>query len=214
MNAVTGRTTRWLGRGLLALGVALLGAWLWAAADGIAFRASLERRLGALLRSGRPRPLVAVAHASRDEAGASGLIGRIEIPRLGLSELVIEGTSGRTLRRGVGHVSATAFPGERGNVGLAGHRDSHFSRLKGVTRGDLIRIETPDGVFAYQVQSIRIVEPNRGDLLSQTGGPRLTLVTCYPFHWVGPAPRRFVVVARPAQGHDPVTARGRIAALP
>lgn len=220
MNAVTVRT--WLGRGLLALGAALLGGWLWAAADGIAFRAALERRLDTLLRPGRSRPLVAVAYASRDEAGASGLIGRIEIPRLGLSELVIEGTSGRALRRGVGHVSATAFPGERGNVGLAGHRDSHFSRLRGITRGDLIRIETPDGMFSYQVQSIRIVEPNRRDLLAQTGRPRLTLVTCYPFHWVGPAPRRLVVVARPAgdrerspqDGHAPVTGRGRIAALP
>jgi len=182
------------------LGIGLVACWLWAAADGIAFRVAFGRRLEALVRPARSRSLVAVARASRDEAAASGLIGRIEIPRLGLSELVIEGTSGRALRRGVGHVAATAFPGERGNVGLAGHRDSHFARLQGATPGDLIRIETPDGVFSYRVESIRIVDPDRGDLLAPTGRPRLTLVTCYPFHWVGPAPRRFVVVARPVDG--------------
>lgn len=193
------RTTRWLGRGLLALGAVLLGVWLWAMVDGISFRAVVGRRLDGLLAAVRSRSLVAVAYASREEAAESGVIGRIEIPRIGLSELVLEGVNGRALRRGVGHVGRTAFPGERGNVGLAGHRDSHFSPLKDVRKGDLIRIHTPDGVFSYRVSSIRIVEPDRGDLLDQTGKPRLTLVTCYPFHCVGPAPRRFVVVARPVE---------------
>lgn len=196
---MTARTAKWLGRGLLALGIVLLGGWLWATADGVAFRAAFGRRLDGLLGATRPRPLVAVARASRREAASSGVIGRIEIPRLGLSELVIEGSSGRTLRRGIGHVERTAFPGEHGNVGLAGHRDTYFARLKHVAKGDLVRIATPDGVFSYRVDSIRIVEPDRGDLLAQTGGPRLTLVTCYPFYWVGPAPRRFVVTARPAE---------------
>lgn len=192
-----GRLRRWIGNACLALGAGLVAFWLWAAADGLMFRASLGRRLDALLGRGA-RPLVSVAHASREQAAGSGLIGRLEIPRLELSEPVIEGTSGRALRRGIGHVKSTAFPGERGNVGLAGHRDSHFARLRDVAKGDLIRLDTPDGIFAYRVTSIQIVDPGRADLLAQTGKPRLTLVTCYPFHWVGPAPQRYVVIARPA----------------
>jgi LPXTG-site transpeptidase (sortase) family protein len=188
---------RRLGWGFLALGAGMLAFWAWAALDGLAFRATFGRRLDHLLGHDRPRPLIAEALVSRRQAGKSGLIGRIEIPRLGLSELVIEGTGGRSLRRGVGHVPRTAFPGERGNVALAGHRDSYFARLRDVAKGDLIRLETPDGVFAYRVATILIVDPGRADLLAQTGSPRLTLVTCYPFHWVGPAPRRYVVVARP-----------------
>lgn len=192
------RRRQWLGRGLLVVGAGLLAGWAWLTLDGLAFQRALGRRLDTLITSARLRPLVASARASREEAVASGLIGRIEIPRLGLSAMVIEGTSSRALRRGVGHVERTAFPGERGNVGLAAHRDTYFRELKDVAKGDLIRIETPDGLFAYEVESIRIVDPDRGDLLAQTGGPRLTLVTCYPFYYVGPAPRRYVVVARPA----------------
>jgi sortase A len=196
------RDTKPLGRALLALGIALLATWTWVTLDGLAFQRSLARRLDALRVSARLRPLVATARASRDEAGVSGLIGRLEIPRVGLSAMVLEGTSGGALRRGVGHVARTAFPGERGNVGLAGHRDTHFRGLKEVEKGDLVRIDTPDGVFAYEVESIRIVDPDRGDLLDQKGRPRLTLVTCYPFYYVGPAPRRYVVVARPAGPGD------------
>jgi len=189
-----------LGWGFLALGAGLVAFWLWAAVDGLAFRATLGRRLDHMLGHDRPRPLIAEASVSRRQAGENGLIGRIEIPRVGLSELMIEGTGGRSLRRGVGHVPRTAFPGEHGNVGLAGHRDSYFARLRDVAKGDLIRLETPDGAFAYRVSAIQIVDPSRVDLMAQTGSPRLTLVTCYPFHWVGPAPRRYVVVARPDAG--------------
>jgi len=83
-------------------------------------------------------------------------------------------------------------------VALAAHRDTYFSKLRGVSRGDAIRISTPDGVFGYRVESVLIVDPDRADLLRATRSPRLTLVTCYPFDWIGPAPRRFVVLARPA----------------
>src|SRR5262245_27535754 len=151
---------RWIGRGLIAVGIGLLACVLWAAVDGLTFQAALGRHLDALLGPHRPRALVASARASRDEAAQTGLIGRIEIPRLKLSALVIQGTGGRALRRGVGHVDGTAFPGERGNVGLAGHRDTWFRPLKVVAAGDLIRIETPDGTFAYQVDSIAIVNPD------------------------------------------------------
>lgn len=189
----------WLSRVFLAIGAGLLALWLGAGLDGLAFRASLAPHLEFLGRLGRPRSLVHAAVASRKQAVSNGLIGRLEIPRLNLSTLVVEGTSGRALRHGVGHVKGTPFPGERGNVALAGHRDTYLRKLKDVEKGDLIRIATPDGVFAYQVESIMIVSPRRGDLLDNTRRPRLTLVTCYPFHWIGPAPRRFVIRARPSE---------------
>ncbi|HET9328757.1 MAG TPA: class D sortase [Candidatus Eisenbacteria bacterium] len=140
------------------------------------------------------------ADATRREASASGLIGRIEIERLGVSVLVVEGTSSKALRRGVGHVEGTAYPGERGNVGLAGHRDSYFRPLRKIVAGDRIGLRTPDGHFVYEVDTTLIVSPKRGDLLRTGDDSRLTLVTCYPFYYIGPAPRRFVVVAREVDG--------------
>jgi len=183
------RRSRWLGRVLTTLGVVLTATWLAVTLESRAFQASLSRQLDALRGSGSTP---AFAAAARREARASGLIGRIEIPRLSLSAMVVEGTSGRALRHGVGHVEHTAFPGEPGNVALAAHRDTYFRDLRDVTMGDLIRVTTPDGSYAYRVDSILVVDPDRGDLLEDTGGSNLTLVTCYPFYWVGPAPRRFV----------------------
>ena len=191
------RMTRRLGRGLLLLGAGLLVWWLWVTVEGLAFQATVNQRLESLGRPLRSRALVEVAKATRREAERSGIVGRIEIPRLKLSAPVTEGTSGRALRRGVGHVEHTAYPGERGNVGLAGHRDTWLRALKGVERGDLIRVRTPDGSFVYAVESFRVVDPDRGDLLNETWHPRLTLVTCYPFQYIGSAPQRFVVFARP-----------------
>ena len=188
---------RWLARGLFLLGAGFLLAWLCMALEGPVFRASLGWRLDRFTGPAHAHALVDDAIATRQEAAASGLIGRIEIPRVGLSALVLEGTAGRTLFRGVGHVASSAFPGERGNVALAGHRDTHFRPLKDVAPGDLITLRTPDGDFVYQIVSTRVVDPDRGDLLAATSRPELTLVTCYPFYWVGPAPRRFVVRARP-----------------
>lgn len=174
------------------LGAGLCISWLGLSLESRAYQARLARRLDALTDRSR------AARATRHEAEVTGLIGRIEIPRLGLSAMVLEGTTGRALRRGVGHVERTALPGEGGNVGLAAHRDTYFRDLKDVATGDLIRITTPDGSYAYHVDSILVVAPDRSDLLGDAGGPALTLVTCYPFYWVGPAPRRFVVRASPA----------------
>jgi sortase A len=183
-------------RSLYVVGLALLGLSAWAACDGWLAQANLTRRLDSLLGRREPSGLVrGEALAARREARGSGLVGRIEIPRLGLSAMIVEGTSTGALRRGVGHVEDTAFPGERGNVALAGHRDSYFRRLGRVRTGDLVRLRTPDGAFAYRVVSTQVVTPDRGDLLAGTPGPMLTLVTCYPFDWIGPAPERFVVRA-------------------
>ena len=183
-----------LATALIVAGAGLLGYWLWATLDARAFQSGMLRRLAGLI-GRRHSPTLTVARATRLEARTSGLIGRIEIPRLGISAVVVEGTTGRMLRRGVGHVRRTAFPGERGNVCLAAHRDTWFRPLKDVRDRDRILLETPDGSFTYEVDSVLIVSPRRRDLLAPTGAARLTLVTCYPFYWVGDAPRRFVVQA-------------------
>jgi sortase A len=125
------------------------------------------------------------------------LIGRITIPRLGVHGIVKEGVDDKTLRRAVGHVPGTAMPGEDGNVGLAAHRDTFFRGLKDVRKNDRIRIETSDGAYEYQVDSIRIVKPNDVEVLASAHDARaLTLVTCYPFYYVGNAPKRFIVRAK------------------
>jgi len=125
------------------------------------------------------------------------LIGRIIIPRLGVQGIVKEGVDDRTLRRAVGHVPGTAMPGEDGNVGLAAHRDTFFRGLKDIRKDDRIRIETSDGDYEYQVDSIRVVQPNDVEVLASTRDHRaLTLVTCYPFYYVGNAPKRFIVRAK------------------
>jgi len=177
--------------------VLLLAIWVAAAIDGGLSQTWLARRLGSLGDKSRDEELLRVAAATRHEAASSGLIGRMDVPRLNLSVYVLEGIGGTALRRGVGHVPGTPFPGERGNVGLAGHRDTYFRKLHRIAPGDTVRLTTPDGAFTYEVDSILIVSPSRGDLLRPDRRVGLTLVTCYPFHYVGPAPDRFVVLAQP-----------------
>jgi sortase A len=126
--------------------------------------------------------------------------GRLEIPAAGISAIVAAGTDARTLRRGVGHIDDTALPGEPGNVGLAGHRDTVFRGLRKLRPGDRIRLVTAEGYFEYAVESLRTVAPDRRDVLAPSAQPTLTLVTCYPFYYVGPAPLRFVVRARQIGG--------------
>ncbi|OGF22920.1 MAG: hypothetical protein A2V63_09580 [Candidatus Eisenbacteria bacterium RBG_19FT_COMBO_70_11] len=126
---------------------------------------------------------------------AEGALGRIEIRRLGISAIIAEGTDNATLKRAVGHLPSTSIPGEAGNVGLAAHRDGLFRGLGGVRQNDLILIVTPRGSYSYRVEYSVVVGPQRVDLLDPTAVPSLTLITCYPFHWIGHAPNRFVVRA-------------------
>jgi len=124
-----------------------------------------------------------------------GLIGRIEIPRLGLSAIVMEGTDKITLRRAVGHITGTALPGQPGNVGVAGHRDTFFRPLRNIRRNDTITLTTLLGEYRYRVVSTKIVDPHDVAVLDPSGNEVLTLVTCYPFYFVGSAPSRFIVRA-------------------
>lgn len=133
-------------------------------------------------------------------AATGGMIGRLEIPRLRLSVMVMEGDGQRTLRRAAGHVPGTPLPGESGNIGITGHRDTFFRPLRNIQRNDIISFTTLQGEYRYRVVSMRVVAPNNVAVLDSTGDEILTLVTCYPFYYVGPAPNRFIVRAERVPG--------------
>ncbi len=127
-------------------------------------------------------------------------IGRLVIPRLALDVVALEGVDRDVLRRGAGHFPGTALPGRSGNAGFAGHRDSFFRGLRDVRHGDEVRIEAPDARFRYRVTETRVVGPSEVEVLDPSAGSHLTLVTCHPFDWIGPAPRRFIVRAELLDG--------------
>ena len=138
------------------------------------------------------RPAPAVSSALPQGA----LIGRIEIPSVGIEAMVVNGTTDSYLSRAVGHIEGTALPGSPGNVGLAGHRDTFFRGLKSIRQGDVIVVRTLEGSHRYVVDGLSIVGPLDVQVLAASSARTLTLVTCYPFNYVGSAPRRFIVSAR------------------
>jgi sortase A len=184
---------------LLAFGIAALGYVSYALLDAKLFQAYENREFDRAIRNFRPPDAltsISVPDARPHlpvEPGST--LGRIEIGRLGVSVIVLEGTSGRTLRRGIGHIDGTSFPGDDGNIGLAGHRDTFFRELRHVRNGDEITLATLAGSRTYRVESIRVVDPTTIDVLTESGESVLTLVTCYPFDFVGAAPKRFIVRA-------------------
>ncbi len=141
-------------------------------------------------------PATGAARVSAVAAPQVPFVGKLEIPTLALTALVVDGVDARTLSRAVGRIPSSSRPGEAGDVALAGHRDSDFRSLGKLERGDPLILRTAYGEFRYEVESIRIVTPQRVDVLTPADHPTLTLVTCYPFHYVGPAPLRYVVRAR------------------
>jgi sortase A len=124
------------------------------------------------------------------------VIGEMTIPRLGLKTIVVQGQSAKILRRAIGHLPETAMPGAPGNVALAGHRDGFFRPLRDIRLGDAIALETYDGEFVYRVELTEVVSPSDVQVLQPSRENSLTLVTCYPFYYVGAAPMRFIVRAR------------------
>jgi sortase A len=182
---------------------------------GIAGAAILESHLyqssenAAFDRARAPRPAES-AGASDVPAPASvafprdpGVLGRIEIPRLGVRAIVREGVDDRTLGLAVGHIPGTARPGEAGNIGLAGHRDTFFRALRDVRKGDVLTLTTLAGSRTYRVSSLAVVEPGQTEVLDPTREGAVTLVTCFPFDWIGSAPKRFVVAAVAVRGAQP-----------
>jgi sortase A len=125
------------------------------------------------------------------------LIGRVEIPRLHLSAMVRQGVDQRTLATAVGHVPSTQAPGDIGNFAIAAHRDTLFRALKDIKIGDTVNFQSPDHTYAYRVISTQIVKPSDVSVLRPQGNQRLlTMITCYPFYYVGSAPKRFIVTAK------------------
>jgi sortase A len=215
---------RWLERILLLVGVLCLGGWTFAWLDAryTQYRDGqiLDEALSASATPGAPpaRETDSLAtfrqpgHERRTPVPEGSLVGRIEIPRLGVSTIVLEGVDNQTLRRGAGHIPETSLPGDRGNVGIAAHRDSFFRALKDIRKNDIVRLETLQGTFRYRVDWTQIVQPEDTQVLANTGEPALTLVTCYPFYYVGSAPKRFIVRAQ--RVNDSATPAAPAAAAP
>ncbi len=140
-------------------------------------------------------PVRASPQPSPAGAAEGTVIGRMEMPQLSLVVPILSTFEPDSLRRGVGHIPGTAFPGGLGTVGLAGHRDTYFRPLRHITAGMEIRLIDNGGLFHYVVDSTEIVQPEQVEVLAIRNRPELTLVTCYPFEFVGQAPLRFIVHA-------------------
>ena len=194
------RGRRILERVLLIIGIVCLGYFGYVSAETALYQAYETRELDAILASvpeARSPATAPVDHAPpRAQPAPGSLLGRLEIPRLKVSAIVRAGSDARTLRLAIGHIGGTALPGERGNVGLAAHRDTFFRRLGDIRVDDQVRLVTPEGTFTYRVEVTRVVEPQDMWVLDQTKDPALTLITCYPFRYIGSAPQRFIVRAQ------------------
>lgn len=224
---------RWIERALFLIGILCLGTWAYAFVDTWIYDKWQEQRLEEAIRQRSAQTQAAQSPApaaetdalgsfkeregddfsdfklERENLGEGDLIGRIQIPRVGVSAIVLHGVGKKTLRRGVGHIPGTALPEHGGNVALAGHRDSFFRGLKDIRENDTIELTTPDGTFEYRVEWTKIVRPRETDVLEEEDTPSLTLVTCYPFYYVGSAPKRFIVRAHRIDGPEAGTAEGR-----
>lgn len=150
-----------------------------------------ERRIDYSLWS--PERIRAYQESLKQRAAAP--LAVLRIPKIGLEVPVLEGTDDFTLNRAVGHIAGTPRPGESGNVGIAGHRDGFFRGLKDMAPGDEVELETRKDVERYRIADTLIVRPEDVGVLHATGRPTLTLVTCYPFYYVGSAPQRYIIRA-------------------
>ncbi len=222
------RTSRYV---FFVIGILALGYCSYMLLDAKLYQAYQTRRFQQELKDSHARntnsepvhasplpPLEAAMPARTESRGIasppSSPLGRIEISTIGLSAMILEGIDERTLRRAVGHIPGTPLPGQPGNVALAGHRDTFFRSLQNIRVDDEIMLETLSAVYRYRVDSTEVVDPGETRVLDNSDDEILTLVTCYPFSFVGPAPKRFVVrahkllttTARPASTE--VMARG------
>ena len=186
------RATRLATWVLLATGLIALGYAAYVVADAYTYQATERKRFEQATNDAAEVPASNAVTALLE----GEVIGEIQIRRLGLTAVVAQGESAATLQRAVGHLSDTALPGELGNVVLAGHRDTFFRPLKGVRPGDAITLKTQEGDFEYLVESSAVVRPSNIEVLEPSGGRTLTLITCFPFSYVGSAPDRFIVRAR------------------
>lgn len=201
------RALGWIQTGAIGAGTALLIFFAGASID----RSVARGRQLSAFESARGAALDAAGAAAADQSlWSAGRIAKyrqsltqsfaaplavLRIPKIGLEVPVLPGIDELTLNRAVGAIPGTALPGESGNVGIAGHRDGYFRGLKDLATGDRLELETLAGREQYQVTEIRIVDPGAVEVLAPTPRPTVTLVTCYPFYFVGNAPQRYIVRA-------------------
>jgi sortase A len=151
-----------------------------------------------LKEANKAAPVDSIASVATPEK--HGVVGSLEIPRIGVSVMVVEGVDNSDLKRAAGHIPGTALPWESGNVGIAGHRDTFFRPLRSIERDDKITVRTLQGAYRYRVVSTSVVKPDDIQVLYPAARDSLTLVTCFPFNYVGSAPKRFIVRAERAPG--------------
>lgn len=181
---------------LAAVGVAGLLTWLKIDARSGPGSASGARDQSAAIRALPEVPSVPPApDTPRPRPARGSLLGQFEVPALNMSWAVLEGTDNATLDRSIGHIEGTAAIGETGNIGIAGHRNTHFRKLEWIRRGDEIVLTSKDGTFHYRVNHVKLYKPTDVDVLDAAHGPAVTLVTCFPFEYVGSAPLRLIVRA-------------------
>ena len=186
------RILRWTQRLLFITGALALGYVGFTLLDARLYQVSAKRSLEGEIHQEKEH------HESqlKPAVKAGDVLSRVDIPRLGISVAVLQGTSSRTLRLGAGHIEGTPLPGDTGNSGIAGHRDTFFRELKDIRENDEIQLQTATKLFHYQVDWVKVVDPDDITVLEpSTSESTLTLVTCYPFYFVGSAPKRFVVRA-------------------
>jgi len=193
---------RWVENVLWLIAVAGLGTFLFAYGEGWLWQSYLNYKFEQSLAAENARlsaPYVLQESSygfGPARAALSPYIGRLDIPRLQMSVILLEGDDSSTLLRGIGHIPGTAYPGKSGNIGVAGHRDTFFRGLAGIRKADRITVTTVESQFEYSVDSMQIVKPQDVEVLADDNGRQvLTLVTCYPFGFIGSAPLRFVVHA-------------------
>lgn len=177
------KTMLWFERVLLSIGLLLVG---WSGL--VLMEARFVDAMG--------MPIESPALATTAAAIPRGTwVARLEAPSVGLSATVLEGSDDKTLDKAAGHIESTPLPGQPGNIGIAGHRDTTFRRVRHLKIGDTLRLATPEATFEYRIAETRIVDPDAVDVLAPTTQPSLTLVTCYPFTFIGNAPKRYILRA-------------------
>jgi sortase A len=196
---------RWGVRLLAAIGGLCLALFFWYEWEATYFQTAYSHAFDEQRqRAAEIPPGHAVSHAAADltsphhppsAASSSGVVGRLEIPRIGVEVMVLKGADPSTLQRGAGWLPDTARPGA-GNAAIAAHRDTYFRPLREIQEGDMIRLTTLDTSYDFRVEWTAVVDPDDTAVLGPTREPVLTLITCYPFYYVGKAPQRFVVRAR------------------
>jgi sortase A len=195
------RALKWLQIACFICGALALGYSAFLLMSARIYQHNASQRFNQPVITAQPPPATA-----NPQPVADGMpVARFEIPRLNIDSVMIEGVSDSDLHRAIGHIPGTALPGSQGNVGIAGHRDTFFRPLRNIHEGDVISLTTLEATYRYQVESTEVVTPDRSDVLNPTSEPHLTLVTCFPFYYVGSAPKRFIVHAREIDSGRPAS---------